>query len=254
MNQSKLSSLTGRRLDAALALLDSDAAAAALDEREQQTLARRRALAADWAAIASQQGPAAKAASAYTGAVLRRVSAQAALAAAWRLEAAAMGDTYAAQYSADRAANTIAHELTESADDRLGRMLYLLNLIDDNARAKLSFYAMSDPTRPGLRAGFADNMADVKAARRIIVDCEAQCKALQHDAITYAAATDRLGTMCAALAGPMAQLEMNPPQLGEDGTLEAPLPWGATGSLTRWRVEAAVPQPRQLEPITERGG
>ena len=249
MNPSKLFRMTGRKLDAALALLDSGAADAALDEQEQQTLARRRTLAADLAATDSYQAQAAKAAAAYAGAVLHRVKVQASLAEAWRLEAAAMGDSYAARYSADSAENAIVHELVDTADSRLGRMLYLLNVIDDNVRATLSIYPMSDPTRPGLRVQFSDNLADVRTARRVIADSEKQCIALQHGAIGYTDITARLGSMCTALAGPLALLELNPPQLGADGALEAPLAWGSTGSLTRWRVELAVPQPRQLEPI-----
>ena len=254
MNTSKLFRLTGRKLDAALALLDSGAADAALDEQERQTLARRRTLAADLAATDSYQAPAAKAAAAYAAAVVHRVKVQASLAEAKRLEAASMSDSYAAAYAADWAVNTIVHELIETADSRLGRMLFLLNVIDDNVRAALTFYPMSDPTRPGLRVEFSDNMADVRSARRVIADSEKQCTALQRDAIGYTDTTTRLGSMCSALAGPLALLELNPPQLGADGTLEAPLPWGATGSLTRWRVETAAPQPRQLEPITKRGG
>ena len=249
MNPSKLFRLTGRKLDAAFALLASGAADAALDEQEQQTLARRLALAADLAALDSDQAPAAKAAAAYTEAVVRRIKVQAALAEAWRVESAAMSNTYAARYAADNAVGTIEHELIETADSRLGRMLFLLNVIDCNARAAVTFYPMSDPTRPGQRVEFSDNMGAVRSARRVIADSEKQCIALQHAAIGYADITARLGSMGSALAGPLALLELNPPQLGADGTLEAPLPWGATGSVTRWRVETAVPQPRQLEPI-----
>ena len=251
MNPSKLLRLTGRKLDAALALLDSGAADKALDQQEQQTLTRRRAVAADLAATDSFQTVAAKAAAAYADAVARRVKAQTAMAEAWRIEAEAMGASYSAQYSEVRYVADIERELIATADGRLARMLFLLDVLDDNVRAALTFYPMGDPTRPGLRVEYNNNMEDVKAARRVIADCEGQCTRLQHDAIGYSDATAHLGSMCSALAGPLALIEMNPPQLGADGTLEAPLPWGATGSLTRWRVETATPQPRQLEPIID---
>lgn len=251
MNQTNLiARLTGRKLDAALALLDSGAADAALAAQETHTLARRRVLAADLlAAPGLHQTSAAKAAADYAQAVTRRIAAQAALAEAFRTEAATMGVNYSAQYSQVRAVADIEREMLETADSRIGRMLFLLEMIDCNARAALTFYPMGNPTRPGLRVEYNNNMGDVKAARRVIATCEQQCTTLLHAAVGFADSSALLGGMCSALAGPLSLLELNPPQFDAEGRLEAPLPWGATGSLTRWKVAVATPQPRQQEPI-----
>jgi hypothetical protein len=244
--------LTGRKLAAAVALLDSGAADAALDAQEQQTLARRRTLTADLlAAPELHQAQIERAAGAYTDAVVRRVKAQAAMAEAWRLEAEAWSASISAQHSGVRAVVTIERDLIDTADGRLARMLFLLNVLDGNVRAALSFYALADPTRPALRPQYSSNLADTQAARRVIADCERQCTALLIDAVGYDDTTARLGNMCTELAGPLLLLELNSPQLGADGQLESPLPWGATGSMSRWRVETATPQPRQLEPIVD---
>ena len=247
---SKLLHITGRKLEAALALIDSGAADQALDAKEQSNLAKRSALINQLRGISkTHQKPQDQAAADLADAISRRVAAQLELEASFRAEATAMGANYSAQYTEVRQRADIERELIDTADARLGRMAFLLDVLNDSARAALTFYPEASVTRPGLRVEFSTNMDEVKAARAVIAQCEAECGAMQHQAIGYADVTARLDAMCAQLEQVLASLQLNPPQLGSDGTLDAPLPWGS--GRPSWRVAKAAPQPRQLEQITK---
>ena len=246
---SKLLSLAGRKLDAALALLDSGAADQALEAAELQVRAKRRVLLAELERVdAPHQKPRLEASKKLEAAVARRNAAQTELQASLMAEAMAMQTSYSAAHSHYVARATIESELAETADPRIARFAAILANIDGAVRAGLTFYPRKVRSNgdAGQRVEYSANLGEVQAARLVIAGCVAECGKLAREPVSYEAVTARFIGMCTRLEGPLAEMELNAPQIGEGGEVEASLPWGMG---QKWRVEMARYMPRQQTPI-----
>ena len=246
---SKLLSLAGRKLDAALALLDSGAADKALADVEQQVHAKRRELLAELERVdAPHQKPRAEATKKLEAAVARRIAAQTELQASLMAEVASMQTSFGASHAAYSARATIEVELSETSDPRVSRFAAILANIDDSARAALSFFPRKERTNGevGSRVAFSSNLVEVQDARHAIAECLTQCDALSAGTLAYETLTESFIAMCQRLEAPLAELALCPPQVDDEGAVEMPLPLARVGG---WRVEKAQYLPRQQTPI-----
>jgi hypothetical protein len=244
-----LQKLTARKLSAVEALLDSPAADQALAAAEAKVLARRRELLDELERVdAPHQKPRLEATKKLEAAVTRRVAAQAELQASLMAEAGAMQTSYGAAHTAYVARAEIVGALVETSDPRVSRFAAVLSSLDDSVRAGLTFYPRKERSNGevGFRVAYSTNMAEVKTARAAIAECAAECGDLVHASLGYDATTACFIGLCEKLEGPLAEMELNPPQIGQGGEVEAALPWGRG---QRWRVEAAQSLPRQQPPI-----
>ena len=246
---SKLLSLAGRKLDAALALLDSGAADQALEAAELQVHAKRRELLAELERVdAPHQKPRAEATKKLEAAVARRVAAQTELQASLMSEAAAMQSSFGASHMAYAARAKIEVELSETSDPRVSRFTAILANIDDSVRAALSFFPKKERTNgdAGFRVAYSSNLPEVQDARLALAECLTRCDALSTGTLGYEEITGHFVAMCQRLEAPLAELSLCPPQVDNEGAVEMPLPLARAGG---WRVEKAQYLPRQQTPI-----
>lgn len=245
--------LTERSKAAVKALLSSPLAAKALAEQEVANLDKRRQLREAAArAGAPHQRPLKSAADAHAEAVQRREAAQAALQAAFIDEREAWAKRLAAESLALRAAAAIEGDLLETADPRIGTFDFVLELLDDAARAALTFYPNIDPTITAKQSELVWNTKEVQAARLALRECRDECVQLRREVITHADLTARFDAMCERLVSPLAALELNPPQIDAEGAIGRWLRWEMRPMS--WRVETLWNEPRQPEPIVDKAG
>jgi hypothetical protein len=243
-----ITKLSGRKLSAARAFLDSPAAAAALAEKEAAERIERQRTRDELArATGPHKQPIEAARTRYAAALERRKAAQAELLASLAEERDAMQLAYAAEYEAQRAVRRIEDELTETADARIARFEFLMQLADDHARAALSFF----PEKTNGTVVNSSNLAEINVARAAIAAAKSECEAMLTAPMVYDEVTARLVGLCERLEAPLADVQLNPPQIDKDGELAAPLRWGVKPGT--WRVDEVIQQPRQSERLPKAG-
>jgi|GEM_PF-6397255 len=245
--------LSARKTVAVRALLESDAADKALRDAEEATNAKRRALIEARARVSAPYlKPMRDAVEAATAATQHREATAAALTAAIVAESKAIQASLAVAATESASRNTIDRELEESADPRIATYDFVLDCLDDAARAAITFYPVTNPTVTKPQHALEFNTAEVKAAREAIRSCRDRCASLRYDVAGYADVTAAFEAMCEALLEPLAALELNPPQVDAEGSIGKPLRWEMRRRA--WRVDTLWNEPRQPAPIVDQKG
>ena len=244
-----LSKLTGRKLAAVEALLDSPAASKALETAESKIHTRRRELIAALKIVEEpHKAPMLAAQQAYEAGRDRRIAAEIAYRSAIEDEGRLFGLSHASNHVLVRARAEIETELRETADPRIADFEFFLSTADSGARASLNILmevvlTTGNKGRTGIPV---TNVAEVEAARDVIAACRAECAQMRESlALTYAEITTRFESMRDKLKAPLGALELSPPFLTEDGAVRAPLRWAARND----GHGRAAQQPAQSEPV-----
>lgn len=138
----------------------------------------------------------------------------------------------------------LRRELREGRDKRLDDVHFHLTYLDDTVRALVTVWPVVEPSDAYVSHGnrsvrYAGNLEDVKSTRRLLAGALAEIDAMTLAALSHAEVTERLASICAKLAEPLASFELSPPTINELGEVEAPKRW--VGVLDRReRVEAAA--------------
>ena len=223
----KLSARTRATIEA---LTKSPLAAQALASVEQESITRRKQLAADLARL-EKAYPALKAAAdqdAYLGG-------DAVTAAAATLEAACQkfrrlqnaGDVLAARHA--QACHALTIELRTSADVRLAEFEFeLRQLIGNDLVAALQVWIDTALSRPH-NTVVESNLAQVVAAKAACQRAAIQARGLQLEPLGYTDVSQWLMRLCAEVAPALSLLEMNPPCLTAEHTeVGRPTTWGGS--------------------------
>ena len=229
-DQSILGKLSARTRATIEALTNSPLAAQALASVEQESVSRRKQLAADLARL-EQPYPALKAAADQDA----DRGADAATTAAATLEAACQkfrrlqnaSDNLAARHA--QACHALTIELRTSADVRLAEFEFELNqLIGNDLVAALQVWIDTALSRRG-NTVVKSNTGQVAAAKAACQRAAIQARGLQLEPLGYTEVSQWLMRLCAEVAPALSMLEINPPCLTAEHTeVGRPITWGGS--------------------------
>lgn len=247
MNTKDILKLTPRQRTSLDAIIKSPLAERAIAEAEAEKVTERRALAArlrELESLAAKEAPAAAAEKQEADTELQKAQAAMPLLVQRAVDAA----NRLRLVERHKARGKVERELRDGSDPRLKDWRHYLEALAGYAANAFRSAPHKEITPFGLRTVVATNADEVSAARAVLGECIARANLLELAPLSYLEVSAALTEMGERLQGPLAALQLNPPQLANDGEVGRPLPW-ADGRPMTWRVEEiGEPLPKKVTP------